>query len=69
MSAYHVFDGIEYDVEPDTGVFLTTGEQWSGWRVKYREQGARRWTRFIIVNATSETDPQEAIRAHLRGSA
>lgn len=61
---YETADGFEYDVEPDFGVNLTTGERWCGWRVKYRIEGARRWVRFIIVDATSETDALAAIKAH-----
>lgn len=71
MSAvvYNEFDGFEYDVEPDSGWFLSTGEQWTGWRVKYRRKGTRRWAKFIVQDATSETDVETLIRFHARGVA
>ena len=38
----------EAHVEPDEGFRLGSGERWRGYRVRYRQQGARRWRTFLL---------------------
>lgn len=41
----------EIDVEPESGINLSTGEHWTGWRVRYRPLGSRgRWTKFLAID-------------------
>ena len=57
-------DGFEYEAEPDSGVYLATGESWEGVRVKYRRIGVRRWTRFIIVHPADKYEVYCCIVEH-----
>lgn len=50
----------QIDLEPDSGVNLTSGEEWTGWRVRYRPLGSRgRWSRFLTDADLTELDIEQ----------
>ena len=40
----------EVDIEPEEGWHLNSGETWRGYRIRYRPQGTRRWSKFLLVD-------------------
>ena len=46
-------DEYEYVAEPTDGVTLSDGEAWWGTAVKYRKVGARKWSRFNLIDVHS----------------
>ncbi len=63
---------FEYRHEPDSGIFVMSGEEWVGVRVKYRAPGVRRWQKFIIVDEgwhASDPEIRAAIEAHAKQKA
>lgn len=58
----------EWHAELDHGFDLATGAKWVGHRVRYREQGTRRWRSFLLSTdgdvAPTETMVLQAIEAH-----
>lgn len=54
-------------LEPDEG-FRIVGdgtERWEGWRVRYREAGARRWRSFLLEGDAPNLDQlQKLCHAH-----
>lgn len=59
---------FEIDAERDEGFFLDSGKTWTGYRVKYRLPGARRWTRFVVIEDEGQTltvaDIERVVEAH-----
>lgn len=41
----------EARVDPEDGLYLSTGETWKGYRVRYRQAGTfrGRWSTFLVV--------------------
>jgi hypothetical protein len=58
----------EWTAQLEEGVSLTSGEPWRGHRVRYREQGTRRWSSFLLSvdgdELPTETMVVRAIEAH-----
>lgn len=50
----------EWHAELDHGFDLTTGEEWIGHRVRYREQGTRRYRTFLL-STDDGTAPTESM--------
>jgi hypothetical protein len=66
---------LEFEVERDTIYNLSEGgKQYDGLRIRYRPQGVRRWTKFLVTLFEGEEVPDEhlpafglqAARAHYR---
>lgn len=52
-------------------VIVQGAEEWSGWRMRYRRKGARRWTKFVVLDGVDlgELTPaqlQEVAATHER---
>lgn len=54
----------EWTAELESGVSLGSGEPWRGHRVRYREQGTRRYRSFLLSTSDGSTpDDTMVIRA------
>jgi hypothetical protein len=46
---------VEILVDATSGVPIESGQHWEGLRVRYRQEGVRRWEKFIAVGAPGQS--------------